>query len=151
MNPALQFFATSAAVSAQTPVLGSERLLGMAGALLLVVSLVVVLAWLAQRIGAVRNGLGRSLRIREVLAVGARERILLVDCEGQRLLIGSSPAGLVRLHAFAGIPDEGEEISTGADVTPTGMRGVFGDLLDRQQVPSVAEATSAPQTGIRQA
>ncbi len=100
MNTSLLAAVAASPIPAGPSLLGPDRLIGMSGALLLVLALVVMLAWIAKRLGAVRNVLGRSIKIREVLAIGARERILLVDCEGQRLLIASSPAGIVRLHAF---------------------------------------------------
>jgi len=128
MNTFLQAAVAASPIPAGPSLLGPDRIIGMSGALLLVLALVVMLAWVAKRLGAVRNVLGRSIKVREVLAIGARERILLVDCEGQRLLIASSPAGIVRLHAF-------DPLSAGADLeTPplATASSVFATLLRPQ-------------------
>jgi flagellar protein FliO/FliZ len=79
-------------------ILGPSRLLETAGALLLVLGCIVAVAWIAQRVGAVRGGDGRAIKVVEVLSLGGRERMLLLECLGERLLIASSPAGVNLIH-----------------------------------------------------
>jgi flagellar protein FliO/FliZ len=99
------FAAAGQAAGAGTPsLLGAERIAGMAGALLMVLAIVLALAWLAQRLGGVRAGLGRSLRVKEVLSVGTRERLLLLGHTGDQRL---PCAQLVGQHGEAlGPPDQ---------------------------------------------
>jgi flagellar protein FliO/FliZ len=134
MSPLLaQFAAAGQSAGSGTPsLLGPDRIAGMAGALLVVLAVVLALAWVVQRLGAVRTGLGRSIRIREVLSVGTRERLLLLDCEGQRLLIGTSPAGLFRLHAFDGVVEEDAEP---LPATPGVSTSSFAGFLARRLRP----------------
>jgi len=150
MTPALaQVAATGTTMTADAPsLLGPDRILGMVGSLLVVLAVVLLLAWLAQRLGAVRNGIGRSIRVREVLSVGARDRLLLLDCEGERLLIGASPAGLVRLHAFGSVPmGEGEAVATGA-TTASPDAGSFARLVGRCLGRSPDRGAVATERGV---
>jgi len=70
--------------------------------LLTMVALVIVMvaAWLILRaiasMGKLKNINGR-IKITESVAVGPKERIVLVDFEGQSLLIGVSPGGLMQI------------------------------------------------------
>lgn len=70
-------------------------------ALLLVVGLILALAWLARRMpGAVASS-NKSLRVVASLAVGQRERLMVVDVGGTQLLLGVGPGGTRTLHTLA--------------------------------------------------
>ncbi|MBW3551280.1 MAG: flagellar biosynthetic protein FliO [Proteobacteria bacterium] len=70
-------------------------------ALLLVVALILALAWLARRMpGAVASS-NKSLRVVASLAVGQRERVMVVDVGGTQLLLGVGPGGTRTLHTLA--------------------------------------------------
>ncbi len=70
--------------------------------LLTMIALVVVMvaAWLILRaiasMGKLKNLNGR-IKVTESVAVGPKERIVLVDFEGQSLLIGVSAGGLIQI------------------------------------------------------
>lgn len=70
--------------------------------LVAVVALIFVAGWLSRRMqGRARAG-GRRIRCVESMALGARDRILLIDADGKRLLIGAGPGGLRTLHVYDG-------------------------------------------------
>jgi flagellar protein FliO/FliZ len=77
--------------------------------LVLLVPLVCGLAWAClwlwkrAQTGLLARGEGdaRTLRIIEVASLGPQTRLALVECDGRRLLIGQSRAGLVALSDFA--------------------------------------------------
>lgn len=71
----------------------SQLLLG----LLLVVSLIFALAWAFRRANLV-PGQGSGMRVIASLALGARERAVLVQCGDKQLLLGVAP-GSVQLLA----------------------------------------------------
>jgi flagellar protein FliO/FliZ len=48
-----------------------------------------------QRLGAVRGPAGRLLSVIDAIHVGPRDRIVLVEVDGQRVLLGVSP-GTIR-------------------------------------------------------
>nr|WP_240125303.1 flagellar biosynthetic protein FliO [Thermomonas alba] len=69
-------------------------------ALALVLALIFTLAWLARRIpgfSAARQG---GLRVVTSLALGARERLLVVEVGSTQLLLASGPSGTRLLHTL---------------------------------------------------
>jgi flagellar protein FliO/FliZ len=66
-------------------------------ALLLVVALVPLTAWLLKRLGAGMPVSQGSLRVVSQLALGTRERLIVVEAGDRWLLLGVSSAGINRL------------------------------------------------------
>ncbi len=75
-------------VVANSPLPASSSLLGVAISLILVLGLVLVLAWLARRTRLLGVWQGGPMQVRATLALGHRERLVLVEVEGRRLLLG---------------------------------------------------------------
>jgi len=80
---------------------------GSVGAVVsMVLGLVVVLAlifgsaWLVRRVNGVRGVNNSAMRIVSVLAVGQRERILLLEVGGRQVLIGVTAHNIRTLHVF---------------------------------------------------
>lgn len=71
-------------------------------ALALVVAAIVILAWVLRRVqrGIAAAGSSR-LRVVASLALGPRERLVVVDAAGTQLLLGVTPAGISRLHELS--------------------------------------------------
>lgn len=114
-------------VSAQTAKLpanpGYEQVLKMALALVVVLAVVLVLARVMKNL----RGFGATSDSMEVvgqLALGARERLLIVRVDNTRLLLGVSAAGISRLH------DLGE--AELADITSATGGGNFAEQLRAQ-------------------
>lgn len=83
------------------PGLGGELLqvvLSLAG----IVALIVLAGWLGRRVQVRARPGGRRLRCVETLALGARERVLLLDADGKRLLLGVGAGGVRTLHVYDG-------------------------------------------------
>ncbi|PWK83071.1 flagellar biosynthetic protein FliO [Fulvimonas soli] len=95
-------------------------LLSLAG----IVALIFAAGWLSRRLQARTAPGGRRIRCVESFAVGARERILLIDADGKRLLVGAGQGGLRMLHVFEGTAPAPEPA---APATAPG----FGELLAR--------------------
>ncbi len=97
--------AHAAAPSASAP--GSALPLGMGelgqvtGSLLLVLLLIGALAWGAQRLRLAKGSTGRHLRVVDALSLGTRERLLLVEVDGERLLLGVAGGQLRCLHVLS--------------------------------------------------
>lgn len=73
----------------------TQMLLG----LLLVLGLMAGAVWLLRRYTPLQRGDG-SLKIVGGLALGARERLVLVETGGVRLLLGIMPGQVKKLHIF---------------------------------------------------
>ena len=83
------------------PAVGAGELTKVAGGLVLVLALIAGLGWAAQRLRQVRGTGGRHLRILDALPLGTRERLVLVEVDGERVLIGIAGGRIERLHALA--------------------------------------------------
>jgi flagellar biogenesis protein FliO len=97
------------------------------GALIFVIALFLAGVWLFrnwQRI-AVRKGVAPKLNILEVKSLGQRQAIYVVGYQQQRMLLGSSPAGITLLSHLPA-PDEDEP----AEV-PATTKMSFGDALQQ--------------------
>ena len=98
---ALASAATPAAIkAAATPpaVASAGSLLSAVLALMLVVGLILGLAWLLRRMpGNAFNG-SQGLRPIASLAVGTKERLMVVEVGGEQLLIGIAAGGIQLLH-----------------------------------------------------
>ncbi len=96
--------AAEAPARAAPPDLGGAQLLETAGGLLLVLALLLGLAWLAKRfMGAPGVGKGRVQVIGGV-SLGPRERAVIVEVEGQRLLLGVAQGNVRLLRELPGGP-----------------------------------------------
>jgi len=103
----------AAARAAEVPAVAPAANLGRTlFGLAVVIALVFGLAWAAKRVGAVRRlgGAGAGAGPIQVVAqhaLGARERLLLVEVDGKRLLLGVVPGSITRLDADLPIGDRG--------------------------------------------
>ncbi|WP_329742677.1 flagellar biosynthetic protein FliO [Dyella sp. A6] len=115
--------AASPLAAGATPSLGGELLqvvLSLAG----VVLLIVAAGWLSRRVQARTRPGGRRLRCVESIALGARERVLLLDADGKRLLLGVGAGGVRTLHVY-----DGEAQPVAEAPTPSAPASPFAELL----------------------
>lgn len=68
--------------------------------LMVVVALIFVLGWLMRRIGPMAGQGDQHIRLVSSMALGPRDRLLLVDVGGKQLLLGASPGRINTLHVF---------------------------------------------------
>ncbi|CBA15894.1 flagellar biosynthetic protein FliO [Xanthomonas albilineans] len=73
-------------------------LLGAVFALLLVLGLILAMAWVLKRLPGSGFRPTDGLRVVASLAVGAKERVVVIDVNGEQLLLGVSPGGVSTLH-----------------------------------------------------
>lgn len=101
-----------AAVLAQAddPVLrpppGAPGILSVATSLVLVIGAIFLVGWLYTRAQGIRGGAGGAIRIVAAQALGAKERIVVVQVGGQQLVVGVTPSTITTLHTFEGQPVE---------------------------------------------
>ncbi|MGO4702139.1 FliO/MopB family protein [Dyella sp. 2RAB6] len=110
-----------AAVPAAEPGVGAE-LLRVCLSLIGIIALIFAAGWLGRRAqGRARPG-GRRIRCVESFAVGTRDRLLLLEADGKRLLVGVGQGGMRTLHVY-----EGDALV--AEVPPSPPVPAFADLL----------------------
>ncbi|AKK67867.1 MULTISPECIES: flagellar biosynthetic protein FliO [Xanthomonas translucens group] len=73
-------------------------LIGAVFALLLVLGLILGMAWVLKRLPGSGFRPAEGLRVVASLAVGAKERVVVIDVNGEQLLLGVSPGGVRTLH-----------------------------------------------------
>jgi flagellar protein FliO/FliZ len=78
------------------------ELLRVTFSLLGIIALIFAAGWFSRRLQARTAPGGRRIRCVETFAVGARERLLLLDADGKRLLVGVGQGGMRTLHVYDG-------------------------------------------------
>jgi len=98
-------------------------LLSLAG----IVVLIFAAGWLSRRLQQGRSGGGRRIRCVETFALGTRDRIVLLEADGKRLLIGAGAGGMRTLHVY----EHGEGGMPMPSTPPPAARAGFAELLAR--------------------
>lgn len=93
---------TPPARPAASPAADAGSLGGLVFSLLLIVGLILALGWLARRMPGFGGGAASKTGLRLVasLAVGARERVVVVEVGGTQLLLGVGAGGVRTLHTL---------------------------------------------------
>jgi flagellar protein FliO/FliZ len=68
--------------------------------LLLVIAAIMLVAWLLKRVNAGQLGSGNMLKILGSVAIGQRERIVLVEVKDTWLVVGVGPGQIRTLHTL---------------------------------------------------
>ena len=97
--------ATVLAVAAKAAPVGQHAapapgLFGAVMALLAVLALIVGLGWLLKRLPGSGFRQAEGLKLVASLNVGAKERVVVVDVNGQQLLLGVTAGGISALHTL---------------------------------------------------
>ncbi|MFZ6680693.1 flagellar biosynthetic protein FliO [Undibacterium sp. Tian12W] len=104
----------SSAVAAETaPVSPSGGFLQIATALLLVLGLVVMAAWLMRRLGPMNAGNKIPVKIIGGISVGNRERVMVVEVGDQWLILGVTASNINNLGSM---PKQQELLNQSAQI-----------------------------------
>jgi flagellar protein FliO/FliZ len=107
-----------------------------------VVAVILGLAWMTRRMQGLRGASNGALRVKATIAVGMKERVVLIEASGRQFLIGVAP-GQVRLIETLGaaseepaaVQDLGATSPAGGAGAPPSLRESFahqlGQLLGR--------------------
>lgn len=104
--------------------ISSGDILQVIFSLLLVLAAVVLVAWILKRINLPQHGAGNLLKVISGVAVGQRERIVLVEVNDTWLVVGVAPGQVRTLHSMPKAELPGQQ--TGA---PTDTDGKFQSWL----------------------
>jgi flagellar protein FliO/FliZ len=96
------------------PAVGSGSILQIIFSLLMVLAAIILVAWLLKRMNVSQQGSGNLLKVIGGVAVGQRERVVLVEIENTWLVIGVGPGQIRTLHTLP----KSEEANTGITATP---------------------------------
>lgn len=122
---AAPFGAASTPGAAGAPGFGS--LVQVSLALALVLGLVFALAWLLRRLRTTRRAGAPGIDVLAELALGPKERAVLIQVERARLLIGVGAGQVRTLHVLP----EAEPLTAENPASPVATQGNFAELLRR--------------------
>lgn len=77
-------------------------LVKMFGTLGLVVGLIYVLGWLLSKLQVARTSGGDAMRLLGGLSVGSKERVVMLEVNGERLLLGVAPGSVTAIGRISG-------------------------------------------------
>ncbi|EPO0899580.1 flagellar biosynthetic protein FliO [Citrobacter amalonaticus] len=118
---------TQATVQQPSAVPGSP-LMQVSGALLGIILLILVAAWAIKRLGfAPKGGSTRGLKVSASTSLGPRERVVIVDVEDARLVLGVTASTINVLHTLPPAPVVPEETPS----APADFQAMMKSLLKR--------------------
>ncbi|MEO6974248.1 MAG: flagellar biosynthetic protein FliO [Gallionella sp.] len=82
------------------PAISSGGIVQIIFSLLLVLAAIVLVAWLLRRMNASKLGAGNQLKVLGGVAIGQRERIVLVEVSDTWLVVGVGPGQIRTLHTL---------------------------------------------------
>ncbi len=85
------------------------------GSLLAVIGLIFAMAWLSRRLPLGGHARGGSLKLHGSIAVGARERVVLVQAGQDWLVLGVSPGHVRGLHVLDAPPEDFSQVLAAQD------------------------------------
>jgi len=120
---------TQATVSQPSAVPGSP-LLQVSGALFGIIAFILIAAWLAKRFGlAGKTASTRGLKVCASTSLGPRERVVIVEVEDARLVLGVTASQINVLHKLP--PAPAPATSDVNAETPADFQSVMKSLLKR--------------------
>lgn len=118
------------ALAAAVPVAGAPdvdvggELLRVLVSLAAIVAIILAAGWFTRRMQGRAQPGGRRIRCVESFAIGSRDRLLLIEADGKRLLVGAGQGGMRTLHVYDG------DLTPPPTVTAAPGPG-FAELLNR--------------------
>ncbi len=105
-------------------IISTEGMLKMAVGLLVVLAIIGAIAWLLKRFALHPTTASSAIKIIASAGIGQRERIVLVEIENTRLVLGVAPGSVNKLHCF-------DKLSTKSptDILPNSNPNKFQDQL----------------------
>ncbi len=111
---AQQSYAEIARPEYPAPTVGTGSIMQMMFSLALVIAAIMAVAWLLKRTNLTRQVGGEHLKVIAGVAIGQRERIVLVEVDDTWLVVGVGPGQIRTLHTLPRI----EQTETGSKTAP---------------------------------
>lgn len=131
-------FAAPAATAAPTPIGTGSSVLQIFGSLAVVIATILVIGWIARRLRQTPRSRNSALRVIDEIAVGNKERVVLLEVDGMRLVLGVGDGRVAILHRTASLSAGGNatdsgNVAAGGSKLPTSTAGGerFVELLRR--------------------
>ncbi|MCX8956320.1 flagellar biosynthetic protein FliO [Erwinia psidii] len=121
-------------VTGQPAISPASTLTQVSSVLAIIILFIIACAWLARRLGFTpkRGRAGQSLSVSASCQIGQRERVVIVNVEDARLVLGVTGQHISLLHT---LPPAPAEENPGAPTAPADFRQAFQQLLKRPGKP----------------
>lgn len=109
---------TRPAFTPPPPAVSSSSIVQIIFSLLLVLAAIVLVAWLLKRMNLAQQGTAGHLKVIGGVAIGQRERVVLVEVDDTWLVVGVGPGQIRTLHTLAkpiGAASDGTVPATSTD------------------------------------
>ena len=122
-------FAAPAAASTREPVSTGGGVMQVVLSLAIVLGAILLLGWVARRLRVMPRGRSGALRVVDEVALGAKERAVVLEVDGARLVLGVGEGRVTLLHrGDAAVAP----VAVVAEPTPSGSTTPrFADLLNK--------------------
>lgn len=102
--------ATRPAYVPPPPAVSSGGIVQIIVSLLLVLAAIVLVAWMLKRMNLAQQGAAGTLKVIGGVAIGQRERVVLVEVEDTWLVVGVGPGQIRTLHTLPK-PEDGNAVT----------------------------------------
>ncbi|XTZ39923.1 flagellar biosynthetic protein FliO [Salmonella enterica] len=100
------------ATVAQPSAISGSPLLQVSGALFGIIAMILLAAWLVKRLGfGGKTASAGALKVSASTTVGPRERVVIVDVEDGRLVLGVTPTHINLLHKLPPMTAENDVVN----------------------------------------
>ncbi len=123
---------------------GAAELANITLALFFVLALIFVLAWLFRRYGNIATLNKSNIQVLGGVSLGHRERAVLIEVEGERILVGVAQGNVTRLHVLkkseSNETDEVDiESDQASDISTSDISSGFAEKLKQVIKPANGE------------
>jgi flagellar biosynthetic protein FliO len=122
------------------PPVGAGQLANITLGLMIVLGLIFSLAWLYRRYGNISSFNRSNIQVLGGVSLGTREKAILLEVEGEKILVGVTPSQVTRLHVLEGgkRTDAGSRISDGIELQADNIED-FASKLHQEKSRSSGE------------
>ncbi|MEM7206993.1 MAG: flagellar biosynthetic protein FliO [Pseudomonadota bacterium] len=106
--------------------LSAESLLRLFGGLVLVLVLVVALIWILKRVQGIPSGSAGDIQILGALALGQKERLVVVRLGHEQIVVGVTPGRIDHIHTLHTPLEAPTQISQDSSSFAEKLRSVIG-------------------------
>ncbi|RPH21562.1 flagellar type III secretion system protein FliO [Buttiauxella warmboldiae] len=120
---------TQATVQQQPAASTGSPLVQVSGALTAIIVFILFAAWVAKRFSfAQKTGSSKELKVSASCSVGPRERVVIVDVQDARLVLGITAGQITHLHT---LPAAAVSENASPTPPPADFQGLMKNLLKR--------------------
>lgn len=108
---------------------GAASVVQMVLSLVAVVAIILGLAWMTRRMQFMRGASGNELRVRSTLAVGLKERVVIIEAAGRQYLIGVAPGQVSLIDSLGDVAREASVDAASPEGAPSANPPNLGEAF----------------------